>query len=55
MYGISKEFFNRFRAGVSVRIRSIEELVEQARKLVAGVGAQDLRDTRTCAQHVHRN
>ena len=48
-----KEFFNRFRA-LSVRSDpQLEELVEQARNLVAGVGPQDLRDSQNLRQHVH--
>lgn len=48
-----KEFFDRFR---SLSVRSspqLEELVEQAQKLVRGVAPQDLRESQGLRQQVH--
>ena len=48
-----KEFFNRFR---SLSVRSsphLDDLVEQARQLVAGVAPQDLRDSEGLRQQIH--
>jgi hypothetical protein len=47
-----KEFFGRFRA-LSIRSNAqLEELVENAQRLVSGVGAQDLRDSAQLREHV---
>jgi hypothetical protein len=47
------EFFSRFRA-LSVRSRpELDELVEQARQLVAGVAPQDRRDSEGLRQQIH--
>lgn len=48
-----KEFFGRFRS-LSVRSEpELEELVEQAQKLVAGIGPQDLRESQGLREQVH--
>lgn len=48
-----KEFFGRFR---SLSVRSspqLDDLVEQARQLVAGIAPQDLRDSEGLRQQIH--
>jgi hypothetical protein len=48
-----KEFFNRFHMLSVGSNPQLEELVEQARKLIGGVGAQDLRNSGNLRQNLH--
>ena len=47
-----KEFFSRFRALSIGSNQQLEELVENAQRLVTGVGAKDLRDNAQLREHV---